>query len=246
VERSPVALDSEVLERTLSCYGDAPHVCIQDLADAARILRPEVNLCVWARALAPELREALEAEFSVRELDRSASLDPAAPEAGPLLAGLPRGAVRDWIGRDIEALAGAARTWADGRRLKASLAVCHNDGCPKLHVDYIGIRILCTYLGPGTEWAPNDAVRREALGRPAPSFSEANRAVLGAERGIQHIQAGHVAWLKGEAWAGNRGNGLVHRSPPIAAPGLKRLVLTIDIPPARAAAAGRAPGESQR
>ncbi|WP_280109885.1 DUF1826 domain-containing protein [Azospirillum sp. B506] len=42
------------------------------------------------------------------------------------------------------------------------------------------------------------------------------------------MSAGDVALLKGEGWPGNRGRGLVHRSPPAAPSGAPRLLLCLD------------------
>lgn len=96
------------------------------------------------------------------------------------------------------------------------------DGCRFFHVDYVGLRLLCTYRGAGTQWLPDGAVNRSALGRGD------NDAVLSDPRRIQALRAGHVALLKGEAWPGNRGRGLVHRSPPADPAGARRLLLCLD------------------
>ena len=26
--------------------------------------------------------------------------------------------------------------------------------CPRFHTDHVGVRLICTYVGPGTEWLP--------------------------------------------------------------------------------------------
>jgi len=47
------------------------------------------------------------------------------------------------------------------------LEVLHNAMCPRFHVDRTGIRMTCTYLGPGTEWIDDVQVDRTRLGRGA-------------------------------------------------------------------------------
>jgi len=56
----------------------------------------------------------------------------------------------------------------------------------------------------------------------------ANRAIVPDAQAIRRASAGHVVLLKGELYPGNAGNGAVHRSPPIAEAGERRLVLTLD------------------
>ncbi|MEF8706149.1 MAG: DUF1826 domain-containing protein [Candidatus Accumulibacter sp. UW27] len=40
--------------------------------------------------------------------------------------------------------------------------------CPRLHVDRVGIRLLCTYRCPGTEWVESAAVDRRFPFRAQP------------------------------------------------------------------------------
>jgi SAM-dependent methyltransferase len=92
--------------------------------------------------------------------------------------------------------------------------------CPGFHVDRVGIRLVCAYVGPGTEWLPEPQVDRVALGRREPG----GVLRLGAPA---RLAIGAVGLLKGEAWPGNEGRGAVHRSPPVAA-GERRVLLTIE------------------
>jgi Protein of unknown function (DUF1826) len=80
-----------------------------------------------------------------------------------------------------------------------------DDSCRKFHVDTVGLRLLCTYAGPGTEW-------------------------IDAEGKIRRMTTMEVAVFKGSAFpaAGPR---ILHRSPPLSAGafvGQSRLVLCID------------------
>jgi len=80
-----------------------------------------------------------------------------------------------------------------------------DDSCRKFHVDAVGLRLLCTYAGPGTEWIdPGGKIRR--------------------------MTTMEVAIFKGSAFpaAGPR---ILHRSPPLSSGafvGQSRLVLCID------------------
>lgn len=86
--------------------------------------------------------------------------------------------------------------------------------CPRFHVDAVGIRLLCTYRGPGTEWA-----RREVL---------AHRDTPQAQHALGSADPFDALILKGSAWPGNEAAGAVHRSPSPQGGPLPRLLLSID------------------
>lgn len=87
----------------------------------------------------------------------------------------------------------------------------------------IVFRLFTTYIGPGTEWLPEEAVNRKALGTT-------NEKIVMDKSKIQRIQTGHLAILKGELPNHNESvKGIVHRSPEIKNSGGKRIILRIDI-----------------
>lgn len=97
--------------------------------------------------------------------------------------------------------------------------------CPRFHVDHVVCRLICTYVGQGTEWLPEARVNRNVLGKAGAATNQTGSEH--DEQDIQIVHEGSVALLKGEKWPGNAGRGLVHRSP--AASGAQpRLVLTLD------------------
>ena len=51
------------------------------------------------------------------------------------------------------------------KHIHAGLSVQRTDGCRKIHTDFVSLRLLCTYAGPGTDWLPNEDLVREHLGR---------------------------------------------------------------------------------
>lgn len=200
---------------------DRGHVALcGTAAELFAIRRPGVTLAVWRRRLPAGITG----------------------ECGRLGSGL--GSVRlvttpDGIAADLAAALPSG--WAGGPlirdavrlvRLYAGIVGCPvvqlrldnlaGDGCRFFHADHVGLRLLCTYQGAGTHWLPDDAVARSALGRGE------NDAVLSDPRRIRKLGTGHVGLLKGEDWPGNRGRGLVHRSPPADPSGAPRLLLCLD------------------
>lgn len=86
---------------------------------------------------------------------------------------------------------------------------------PRFHADYVRARTITTYVGQGTQWI--DAARK--IGDTPPD-----------DDGIRRIETGAVAVFEGRLWLANPA--VLHRSPPIAGSGERRLVLVIDPPPA--------------
>jgi hypothetical protein len=79
--------------------------------------------------------------------------------------------------------------------------------------------MLCTYLGQGTLWLPDEAVD------PKTSRSASHELVIDAEL-IQQIPAGDVVILKGALYPD--ADPILHRSPTIEESGETRLLLRID------------------
>jgi hypothetical protein len=100
--------------------------------------------------------------------------------------------------------------------------------CPRFHVDKVLCRLVTTYQGSATEWLPHNIIDRSKLGHGSGGKSDDQSGLFSKQDDIQQLKSGDVALLKGEAWKGNEGAGLVHRSPSMAV-GEQRLLLTLDI-----------------
>lgn len=184
------------------------------------IFREEVNLVVWERSLQDECREFAQ-KFS-REagayerfvgLEADETVDQILPDWALDFPG-----ARVWLA-DVQQLVEMYRCLFEPAAVGVRLHVLAETMCPRFHTDRVPARLLVTYAGRGTEWLPEQQVTRaEDSGRlPEQTVSASD---------IQVMPTGAVSLLKGEAWIGNEGRGLVHRSP---APGDRpRLVLGLD------------------
>jgi hypothetical protein len=105
-------------------------------------------------------------------------------------------------------------------RLRIRLEALEGDGCPRWHADKVGLRLLCTWHGAGTEWLARDG--GAALARTLPMGTRLP--------GMKRIGAGDIAILKGEAFPGHAGHGCIHRSPPRRAGDGPRLLVCLDEP----------------
>ncbi|MCD1623413.1 DUF1826 domain-containing protein [Citromicrobium bathyomarinum] len=91
--------------------------------------------------------------------------------------------------------------------VRLRLELVDDDSCRKLHADFTDLRLITTYAGRGTQFACDN--------------------VPGGE--VWNIDAGDIALVKG--WQFGEGHDpCLHRSPPIAGTGERRLLLAIDTP----------------
>lgn len=199
----------------------APHVVLcRSAAGLSAVCRPGVTLALWRRSLPEGLAVQL-ARLGQTDLPSFRLATTPDDAEGDLAAAMP--SARRIAGPLLGDIAGLVRLYADiigcsGVLLRLDSVA--GDGCRFFHADHVGLRLLCTYQGAGTQWLPDDAANRPALGQGD------NDAVLADPHRLQAFGAGHVGLLKGESWPGNRGRGLVHRSPP--ATGRPRLLLCLD------------------
>jgi hypothetical protein len=135
---------------------------------------------------------------------------------------------RDALARDIGQLAELLGDLLDCPHIGLRLEVIDKAMCPRLHVDRVGIRLLCTYRGPGTEWLDDAAADRSKLGSGAGGLPDEQSGLLGTGTQIQRVPGFAVALLKGSLWQGNGGRGIIHRSPAVPADGFPRVVLAAD------------------
>lgn len=183
------------------------------------ILRPETNLAIWHREIPDTLSRALAGLAAAAPFTATAG---GAPEqaADALVAALPQPAPLDLL-LDIRRLAIAFAAIADtGGAVRIRLEGIDGPGCHRWHADAVGLRLLCTYRGAGTEWLPL------AGGAPAARGLDGSALPTLPAR----IPRGAVAILKGEGHPGNAGAGCIHRSPRLGFRASPRLLLCLDAP----------------
>jgi len=192
------------------------------------------KLWLWRRRLNKPLRTFL------------AGLDDAAlPTIRAVLAPdeIPAPALRAWFGehwpgepcrdlrlwqRDLVMLIGLFRSLHPGCALRFCLEAVHTPDCRLFHTDRVGLRLICTYRGPGTQWLDEDNVNRGELGLQGRTMEAANRAMVRDPARIRTMDTGWVAVMKGDAFPGNENGGLVHRAYPCEPGAPARLRLRLD------------------
>ena len=118
------------------------------------------------------------------------------------------GDLPDALARDIDQLATRFAELMNCGEVRLRLELVDNDSCRKLHADYTDLRLITTYVGRGTQFAPSNQADTDNL---------------------LNIGAGDIALVKGWMFAEGH-EPCLHRSPPIAGTGERRLLLAIDTP----------------
>ncbi len=203
----------------------SPHAVDNQPDVLHRILEPGVNLGLWQRpsqqAITRELAPLQASHLpDVRCRTSPASFD---DDLRALLVqqGLDPSAFENWR-IDLGRLAELFFRICEGRDVTLRLETTEDDGCRRFHVDRTHLRLLCTYRGPGTEWLTDAQVDRVAQASGAP-----NDSIIRVGEPSQFAPF-WVGVLKGDAYPGNAGHGLVHRSPPIAGSGQTRVLFCLD------------------
>ncbi|MDX6765968.1 MAG: DUF1826 domain-containing protein [Candidatus Methylacidiphilales bacterium] len=100
--------------------------------------------------------------------------------------------------------------------------------CPGFHVDRTGIRLLCTYRGPGTQWIDDCHADRSKLGPGSGGLPDHLSGLFGPGTQVQEAAVGDVVLLKGSLWQGNAGRGAIHRSPAVDPDQAPRILVAMD------------------
>lgn len=191
------------------------------LEDLVEIFEPEVNVVVHARHADRQVVKYLEACLDAGDLIGGRPLVVEAGEAWSSPLDLPDRPGRDALLADIRHLIDLYGELLGCARIGLRLEVLGGAMCPRFHADRVGIRLLCTWIGPGTEWAEEWAVDREHVGC-------GDSGPVRDQVGVRRASAFDIVLLKGEYWQGNAGHGAIHRSPALDGCAGRRVVLVLD------------------
>lgn len=204
-------------------YATSCAVISENPMDLTRIFEPATQIAQWCRPPASEIVDWLDWHCNRLGTGLRQTLSPGQT---PDLGRLPAGAGRDALADDLRLLAEMLGDLLDAPSIGLRLEVIRQAMCPRLHVDRVGIRMLCTYRGAGTEWVEERDVDRRFLGAGAGGLPDDASGLLRAGYRIESIPPYTVALLKGTLWQGNAGRGIVHRSPAVPYP--PRVLVALD------------------
>jgi hypothetical protein len=205
----------------------SPEVCLQGStwSDLQSIHEADYQIGVWQRELSPELQHEA-ADLVQKELEPfrfSGTLDQLAKEL-PQYFILSSSSLSTSLQDDLFQLANQFRALSGAGEIRLFFGRVTGDMCRRFHTDIVSLRLLCTYYGPGTLWAPPGIVNEKYLNRGD------NVQMISDEAGIQQLAVGEVGLLKGALHEQSRFGAVLHRSPSIEEFGLARLLLRVDTP----------------
>jgi len=186
---------------------------VQALADVVAIFEPAVQICVHRRPPLVRLQAALTQQAQASALTGFRRVVAAGRPLPPLP--LPEPAIAAGAAQELGFLVEVFGELLGCPRIGLRLEVLDRAMCPRWHRDHNGIRLLCTWLGPGTQWLDDAAspVSDPAL-LPADAPPSGRAAPF------------DLVLLKGGLWQGNAGRGAIHRSPDPA--GAARCLVALD------------------
>lgn len=228
-----VQTQNEASAQTATAQAAAVAEC-HDLVDLAAILDPHVHVAIWRRPQDRRIADLLRREDCgvgrhSRLVQRSVELCGARDfrELVPAAARAADPVGADALAADVASLCEMFTQLVCADELMVSLESPDEATCPRFHVDLVGIRMLVTYVGPGTEWLPHEHVDRRWLGDAGHGRRDEQTGLMLPGARVQQVAPFDVVLLKGEAWPGAAGFGAVHRSPDPA--GQPRVLLRVDM-----------------
>jgi hypothetical protein len=177
----------------------------------ARILTPEVRIVICRRPIATEITRDLDRLVTDGTLTTSMRLTVTVGEP-PALPGLRAAGAVDWL-TDLAYLVEIYGQLCSCAQVRLRLEVIHRAMCPRFHVDRVGIRLLCTYRGPATEWLDDRFADRTRLGVNGHGLSDEESGLIRDPAAVHRVPPFAIVLLKGDLWPGNAEQGLIHRSP---------------------------------
>jgi len=125
------------------------------------------------------------------------------------------------VAEDISLLLKMFQEVSEADSFKLSLVTVNTDMCKKFHTDINDMRLLCTYVGQGTLWLPQEVLKTNK------GFTNTELQIEDDDL-VQQTNTGDVVILKGALYPNPETNPVLHKSPTIESKGEKRLLLRID------------------
>lgn len=141
---------------------DSARAVLERIGDSA------INLALWQRSVPDAVTQALQVWGRSTQGTVEREVAACGYRLSPFLVGI-GGAARRWLYRDIDALVRQFAELSGAARLRLCFGPIRSAHCRKFHVDHFRMRLITTYVGPATEWVPNEAVARHALEYDAPT-----------------------------------------------------------------------------
>ncbi|MEM1219804.1 MAG: DUF1826 domain-containing protein, partial [Bacteroidota bacterium] len=153
------------------------------------IHEPSKNIAIWKRDtndLQPFLHQLKDLELECRSSGTKEEILVALENY--FQHNIPRAKL---LYQDISKLLTLFENLTEASSLRVLLTTVKTDMCRKFHTDVNDLRLLCTYLGPGTLWVPDAAIQE------ATTYPRKKRELQIDESKVQQVTTGDVVVLKG-------------------------------------------------
>ena len=194
--------------------------------------RDDIGICIWERPQNTDITGWCHHILSCCSVDFDGVVSVApttlSNAVAKILAPFPSIYAQSAVSQDLEFLLGMFAQITAARSVRVRFGVVRSDECRKFHVDAVKVRLFCTYIGPGTEWIPDEDLVWEKLGQNDCCVDDYNAAILKPGGCVQRLAPFAVALAKGACWPGSSRGGVIHRSPPLEHLGLSRVRLILE------------------
>lgn len=190
------------------------------------IFNEEVSVAIWKRVRQQKLVNYFEQSFCSlgMGLRQVCELETLREE---LQQQLPNNEGKDAVIDDIYLLSDMLTCLFNCKSVGLRLVPLEKAMCPKFHTDNIPVRLVCTYLGDGTQWLPSEAISQTPSSNQSDKWQKTSSGLFFTADSIQQLGNQDVGLLKGSAWNDTGSTGAIHRSCPVEH-GDKRVLLTLD------------------
>jgi len=187
---------------------------VSELAELTKIFDPGLQICAWQREIDPAIGLYLS---ELHEKNEIQTIEVLTTDSPPKLECLPKKPGRAQLIDDIVFLNTVLSDLLGCQEVGIRFARVGHAMCPGWHFDQVGIRLICTYQGMGTQWLGDQNIDRKDLNSKQTAK-------------VTEIQAspGEMVLLKGSLWQGNETFGAVHRSPELGHSAAMRTLVTLD------------------
>ncbi len=176
---------------------------VTELSDLVAIFETGVQVCIWRRKIDPAIETYLK---YLNESGEAQEMEVLTSSIQPKLGCLPEKCGRASLVDDLSFLSEIMQELLGCDEIGMRFACLKHAMCPGWHFDRLGIRLVCTYQGPGTQWLDDQGIDRYDLGS----------------------NPGEIVLLKGSLWQGNETFGVIHRSPELEPNATLRALATLD------------------
>jgi hypothetical protein len=227
-QAAPFALDvSTSPMRTLRPWFPRSYVVTESVRGIERFFDDQISICIWRRGPDVAIQQYLFHLQPHKTIERAERVRMDQPAFDSLLRDFPDLPELSHLNTELQGLTDLFATLSDSQSIGVRLMVTRSAPCPRFHVDRVGLRLICTWQGCGTEWLEHQAVNRRYLGAAA-GLRDEESGLLAAGAQIHRMHAFDVGLFKGERWPNNAGRGAVHRSPAPDARGQWRVMVSLD------------------